>query len=175
MNNNYSIVDCFVSCSRKVRGYAAVRIAVLASLVADGLGVTSSTAGERLSGPIRARVLRVLDGDTLKVSARIWIGQDVQTRVRLADIDAPELRGACPYERDLALRARAYLAARLESSDGRPVRVSLYDISLGKYGGRVLARVLTEKGENLGNSLLAAGLARPYGGGRRGSWCAASG
>ncbi len=133
--------------------------------MAGGLWVSSSPAGESLSGPIGARVLRVLDGDTLKVSVHIWLGQDVETRVRLFGIDAPELRGACPNERELAVRARAYLVARLglrpDSGGGRRARVNLYDISLGKYGGRVLARVLTENGEDLGDSLLAAGLARP--------------
>jgi len=162
--------------------FSVLHIALLAGLV-GGLWVSPSPAGERLSGPVGAQVLRVLDGDTLEVSAHIWLGQDVATRVRLSGIDAPELRGACSYERELAVRARAYLLARLGSSpdfpsdsgDGRRVRVSLYDISLGKYGGRVLARVLTENGEDLGRSLLAAGLARPYAGGRRRAWCGAAG
>ncbi|MHA1599946.1 MAG: thermonuclease family protein [Alphaproteobacteria bacterium] len=147
----------------------------MVGLAVIGLWVLSSPAGERLSGPIGAQVLRVLDGDTLEVSARIWLGQAVETRVRLAGIDAPELRGGCAFERELAVRARAYLVGRLGPVDGRPVRVSLYDISAGKYGGRVLARVLTANGEDLGRSLLAAGLARPYTGGGRRSWCAIAG
>ena len=152
-----------------------MRLALLAVLVVNGLWVSSSPAGERLSGPIGAQVLRVLDGDTIEVSAHIWLGQNVETRVRLTGIDAPELRGACAYERELALRARAYLETRLDSSGERGAWVKLHDISLGKYSGRILARVLTENGEDLGHSLLAAGLARPYAGGGRRAWCGASG
>ena len=147
--------------------------ALAVGLVLGGLWVPSSPAGERLSGPIGARVLRILDGDTLEVSAHIWLGQDVETRVRLVGIDAPELRGGCPHEREMAVRARAHVAARLSLASGSPVLVSLYDVRLGKYGGRVLARVLTAGGEDLGHSLLAAGLAHPYAGRGRRSWCAA--
>jgi micrococcal nuclease len=35
-----------------------------------------------VAGPVTARVLAVIDGDTLAVSARIWIGQTIETRVR---------------------------------------------------------------------------------------------
>ncbi len=160
---------------QKRRMFSLPGIALLTGVVLGGLGAPLSPAGERLSGPIGAQVLRVLDGDTLEVSARIWLGQDVETRVRLAGIDAPELKGDCPYEREMAARARAHLVARLPSIGGRPAQVRLYDISLGKYGGRVLARVLAANGEDLGHSLLAAGLARPYAGRGRRSWCAAAG
>lgn len=32
---------------------------------------------ETVAGPISARVLRVIDGDTIVVHARIWLGQDI--------------------------------------------------------------------------------------------------
>jgi endonuclease YncB( thermonuclease family) len=149
--------------------------ALLATLTLVGLWVPFSPAGERLPGPIGAQVLRVIDGDTLEVSAHIWLGQDVATRVRLAGIDAPELQGGCRHEREMAARARAHVLARLAPAAGSPARVSLYDINLDKYGGRVLARVLTADGEDLGLSLLAAGLARPYAGRGRRSWYAGAG
>ena len=37
-------------------------------------------AAERLAGPIPARVLAVIDGDTIEVQARIWLGQEINTR-----------------------------------------------------------------------------------------------
>lgn len=132
----------------------------------------AAAAAESLAGPVAARVLRVLDGDTIEVRAHIWLGQEVATRVRLAGVDAPELKGACAHERAMATRARAYLAARLVTVDGSPVQVSLSEIRSGKYGGRVLARVRTAGGEDLSRALLAAGLARPYAGKARRSWCA---
>jgi endonuclease YncB( thermonuclease family) len=123
-------------------------------------------------------VVSVLDGDTLEVRVHIWLGQELRTRVRLAGIDAPELKGKCTRERDLARRARAYLLARLDPVDagagagGGAVR--LREVRYGKYAGRVLARVETLDGTDLGQELVAAGLARPYDGRRRASWCEAA-
>jgi endonuclease YncB( thermonuclease family) len=123
-----------------------------------------------------AQVVSVLDGDTLVVRVHIWLGQDINTRVRLAGIDAPELKGKCDRERDLARRARAYVLARLDPMKAGAASgvgaVRLREIRYGKYAGRVLARVETLDGTDLGQGLVAAGLARPYDGRRRASWCA---
>ena len=70
-----------------------------------GLLLPPATADERLPGPVPARVMAVIDGDTLVVKARIWLGQAVETRVRLADIDTPALRASCDSARLLAVRA----------------------------------------------------------------------
>ncbi len=43
-------------------------------------------------GPVAAHVSRVIDGDTFEASAAIWLGQAITVRVRIAGIDAPELR-----------------------------------------------------------------------------------
>ncbi len=137
---------------------------LLAAGVAVALGAARESDG--VPGPVSARVLDVIDGDTILVRARIWIGQEVETRVRLVGVDAPELRGACAHERGLAVAARDFVVAALA---GGPVRLS--DIRHGKYGGRVLARVVTAEGDDLGALLVAAGLARAYRGGRRGGWC----
>ncbi|MFQ5775871.1 MAG: thermonuclease family protein [Kiloniellaceae bacterium] len=133
------------------------------------------TAEERLAGPVPAVVVAVLDGDTLEVRARVWLGLAVTTRVRLAGVDAPELSGKCARERALGARARAYVTARIEAASGTPGRVVLHDIRNGKFAGRVLARVETARGEDLGRGLVAAGLARPYHGKRRLPWCAGTG
>ena len=54
----------------------------------------------------------MIDGDTIVVRARIWLGQEVETRVRLAGADAPELNGGCEVERRLARRARDFVRAK---------------------------------------------------------------
>jgi endonuclease YncB( thermonuclease family) len=124
-----------------------------------------------LPGPVAARVIEVLDGDTLLVEARIWLDQWVTTRVRLAGVDAPELHGACAAERAAAVAARAFLGARLAQGGTAGGTVSLRDIRYGKYAGRILARVSTAGGEDLSAALVAAGHARPYRGRRRKGWC----
>ena len=135
-----------------------------AALIAFGAGPTGR-AGETLPGPQRALLLDVVDGDTIRARARIWLGTDVEILVRLDGIDAPELRGACPEERALAARARH----RVENlAAGR--ELLLRDIRYGKYAGRVLARV-ESGGRDIGAALVAEGLARDYRGGPRRPWC----
>jgi endonuclease YncB( thermonuclease family) len=149
---------------------AAGMLGLLWSLAGPG---AAARAGERLAGPVPAVVTRVVDGDTLEVRARIWLGQELAIRVRLAGIDAPEAGSSCAQERALALRARAFLTDRLTPDPGGPPPVvRLRDIRNGKYAGRVLARVEVPPGQDLGRALLAAGLARRYDGGRRAAWCA---
>jgi micrococcal nuclease len=142
---------------------AALRLAV-ASLAPLLCAASAETV---LPGPVPAEVRRALDGDTLEVSARIWLGQAVDTKVRLLGVDAPELRGACPGEREAARAAQHWLEARLA---GRAVR--LLDVRFDKYGGRVLARMVDAEGLDIGAALIERGLARPYLGGARGAWCA---
>src|SRR3954468_23373837 len=73
-------------------------------------------AANALDGPVPARVVRVVDGDTLEVEARIWLGQSVDVHVRIDGIDTPELHGACAEERQAALSARDFLKQRLAGS-----------------------------------------------------------
>ncbi|MFQ6017634.1 MAG: thermonuclease family protein, partial [Kiloniellaceae bacterium] len=156
---------------RAVVGTGGLLVALSLSMGGLSGPAITSGAGERLSGPVPALVVSVLDGDTIEVRARIWLGQDIRTRVRLSDIDAPELRGECERERELAEKARAFLAARLGPKGEGPAEVRLLDIRYGKYAGRILARVETPGGEDLGRTLVAAGLARPYDGRSRAPWC----
>ena len=76
---------------------------------------------EPLAGPVPADVIRVIDGDTIRVRARVWLDQTVDVSVRLAGIDAPELSGAdCPAERTRGRRARD--AAMAMAGDGLILR-----------------------------------------------------
>lgn len=138
---------------------------VLALAVAAATG--PARGADRLAGPVAAEVVGVIDGDTLAVQAHIWLGQVIETRVRLLGIDAPELHGRCPRERRAAQRARQALAQWVAAGP-----VVLTDLRADKYGGRVLARVRDAHGRDAGEGLLRAGLAMRYGGGRRGDWCA---
>jgi endonuclease YncB( thermonuclease family) len=140
----------------------------LAAAAAAMAAATAAHAESRgaIAGPVRAHLVRVLDGDTVEVLARIWPDHYVETRVRLAGIDAPELRGRCAEESALAERAKARLAALLAGN-----RLLLADVHYGKYAGRVVARVLTEDGRDVAQILRTEKLARPYAGGRRAHWC----
>lgn len=115
-------------------------------------------------------VTRVIDGDTLRGTVTIWLGQHIDVAVRISGIDAPELRGAkCAEERALAQRAKIF--AEQFVADGR-VRIS--QPKHDKYAGRIVAEVTVMrdgKRLSLAAELLKAGLARAYDGGRRAAWC----
>lgn len=123
-------------------------------------------AAEVLPGPVTADVVKVIDGDTLDVLARVWLGQTVHIRVRIDGVDTPELRGRCAGERAQAQEARSWLVRQLA---GRSVALS--QVRFGKYAGRVVARVKLDDGQDLSVMLLRAGLARPYDGRKRADWC----
>lgn len=130
-------------------------------------GFAAQAGMERsLPGPVSATVVEVVDGDTLNVRAHIWIGQEVETAIRLTGVDTPELHGRCDSEKERAREARAF-TERLTSSG----TVVLTDIRTDKYGGRVDAVVHTSDGTDVASALIKAGLGRPYGGERRVGWC----
>ena len=127
-------------------------------------------AADTLPGPIQAEVIRVIDGDTIEVRARIWPGQYIETNVRLAGLDAPELKGKCGREKALAQKAKA----RVEQLVKPGTRVRLTKIREGKFAGRVVAVVSFQYlygQEALATVLIEEGLARRYKGRRRQGWC----
>jgi endonuclease YncB( thermonuclease family) len=126
-----------------------------------------------LSGPIPCEVVRVVDGDTVEARCHTWIGTDTTTFVRVRGIDTPEKapRAKCPAEAALAAKASKFTVDALPS--GTPVVLSAIDND--KFGGRVDAVVTYNTplipGRNLADDLIAAGLARPYHGEAKKSWC----
>lgn len=144
------------------------RHAGLSAVIVAGIVVLSApaSAAETFPGPFPARLVRVLDGDTIRVEIRLWFSQALTEDVRLAGIDAPESgkRAKCPAETEAAERARHYLAGLLAGT-----QIELWNVRREKYG-RALASV-TAGGIDVGEALLREGLARPYGGGRRQGWC----
>lgn len=119
-----------------------------------------------IAGPLQGQVIGVLDGDTVTVRLHVWIGQDIETHVRIAGIDTPEIKGKCEKERVLAQAARDEITSLLADN-----RIRLYNIRLEKYAGRVLAEAHTTDGASIADHMIGKGLARPYGGERRAGWC----
>lgn len=130
---------------------------------------SAAVAADAVSGPVAAQVVRVIDGDTVEVRARPWLDVTITTRVRVAGIDTPEHGGRAKCAREAALADRASAATRAALPEGAAIRIS--GIEPDKYGGRVVAHVTAPDGRDLGAALIAAGLARPYDGGHKSSWC----
>ena len=113
----------------------------LATAVMVLAGMEPGLAVERISGPVTADVVRVIDGDTLTVKAQIWLGQELTVSARIRGIDAPEIHGKCMREKSMAAAATNRLFA---IAGGTSVRLT--NVEEDKYGGRVIADVTTEAG-----------------------------
>jgi len=115
-------------------------------------------------------VIRTIDGDTFEARVHLEPGLDLNTRVRLRGIDAPELKASCPQELRMAEAATGALRTLLGEGD-----VRIFNIGPDKYAGRVVADAATKRTGNVSTAMLAAGYARSYGGGHRNGWCANAG
>ena len=109
----------------------------------------------------------VLDGDTFSAAVNIAPDIAITVRVRLINVDTPEMNGACDDEIRRANIAKDRLAELL------PVGtvVDLQNIKDDKYLGRIDANVIMTDGRDVGKVLVSEGLARVYSGGKRMSWC----
>jgi micrococcal nuclease len=101
----------------------------------------------------RAHVLKIYDGDTITVRVDLGFHVQITQRLRLARIDAWEVRGE---ERPAGLIARDWLRSQIL---GRDVIVQTVKDATGKYG-RYIAEVETLGGANLNDALVANGHAR---------------
>jgi micrococcal nuclease len=109
----------------------------------------------------RAKVVSVYDGDTITVAARHRRrGPAYLFKVRLAGIDAPEMRGGSDLEKQAAIAARDWLRQMIE---GRAV--TLEKVTTEKYG-RLLATVM-HRGRNVCHALVEQGHAVSYDGGAK--------
>ncbi|HEX9964309.1 MAG TPA: thermonuclease family protein [Allosphingosinicella sp.] len=113
------------------------------------------------SGPVRAAgrgSVRVIDGDTFVLGGG---------KIRIADIDTPEVHGRCPNETALAAKATSRLRTLLASGP-----FELHPLPSGRdrdrYGRQL--RIVTRGGRSIGDVLVAEGLARTWSG-RREGWC----
>jgi len=109
----------------------------------------------------------VIDGDTFAAAVKLDADISITVRVRIINIDTPEINGDCEYEIDAAHRAKDRLAELLAVGDV----IDLQNIKDDKYLGRIDANVILSDGRDVGRVLVGDGLARPYDGGKRGAWC----
>jgi len=107
------------------------------------------------------------DGDTITVNipyAPPIIGENIS--VRVFGIDTPEIKGACPKEKQLAKDTKNYVKYILSKAS----YIDLEDVKRDKYF-RILATVKTSEGD-LAELLLDKGYAVEYDGGTKSkNWC----
>lgn len=130
-------------------------LALLAVLL---FAAEAAVAMEFCSG--RVRVTCVVDGDT------VWIDGE---KIRLADIDAPEVSAPCVEARLVSARAAGRLVELLSAGSYVIERGDEASGQTRDRFGRTLA-VIRLDGVSVGLILVAEGLARPWNG-RREDWC----
>lgn len=113
-------------------------------------------------------IVGTVDGDTIRTYFVDMPCPLCRGSVRIRGIDTPEKgsRAKCAVESELAARASALTKKLIGTQDTMVVSNYHWD----KYGGRIVADVHIG-GVNIGQSLIEAGLAVPYDGGKKTSWC----
>ena len=106
------------------------------------------------------------DGDTCYVLAPTLPEPLQKMSVRILGIDTPEMRAECAEEKKLALKGRELANKMFRSAE----KIEFNNLKWDKYGGRVLADVYLD-GKSYKDEIINAGLARPYDGGAKESWC----
>lgn len=116
---------------------------------------------------IKAEVNYIFDGDTF--SAKVFLNKDIKisVRVRILDIDTPEISGQCQNEIGKANLAKERLKELLPIGSF----VKLSNIKDDKYLGRIDAYVINSKGQNVSDIMIKEGFARKYKGKKRLPWC----
>jgi len=114
-----------------------------------------------------ATVGYVFDGDTFAAVVHMDKNTNVDVRVRLINVDTPEMNGKCESEKQRANAARNRLMALIPVGSV----VELKNIKDDKYSGRIDANVILPDGRDVGRILINEKLGRAYSGGRRAGWC----
>ena len=114
-------------------------------------------------------ITRVIDGDTVEIAVDFLPSPlPPKLSIRVMGIDTPEKapRAQCDAEAALAKKASAFTKDAVANATEIDVQILKWD----KYGGRALGDVFLDQ-QSLAQSLISAGLARPYKGDAKQSWC----
>lgn len=132
----------------------------------------SGLAGAAAEVAYQWPVLGAIDGDTIKVHLPGLPHELQPVKIRVLGIDTPETgwRAKCPGEHELGAKASALTRFLINDARERRLAIVFTEIGWDKYGGRIDA-VVTINGQSLGETLIKAGLARRYDGGKRNGWC----
>lgn len=105
----------------------------------------------------KARVVRVVDGDTVVMSISLGCHVVVEKYIRLYGINAPEMHGATKLA---GMEARDFLSSHVL---GKELLIQTFKDKTEKYG-RLLAKIYTdlEKTECVNDLLISSGHAVAY-------------
>lgn len=108
-----------------------------------------------------AKLVKVIDGDTIDANIDLGFGIAHTIRVRLSGINTTELRSKVETDRILAQKAKSRVIELIGQKGSDGFVVHTFKDSQEKYG-RYLAKVVFADGTSLNDTLLTEGLAVPY-------------
>ena len=114
-------------------------------------------------------ITRVIDGDTVEIAVDFLPAPlPPKLSIRVIGVDTPEKapRAKCEAEAKKAVEATRFTQRAVAEAKEVDIHIKSWD----KYGGRVLGMVVLD-GNGLSEMLIDAGLARPYKGEAKQSWC----
>lgn len=118
-------------------------------------------------GPYSAEVVRIIDGDTIAVKVDLWPGLSKVVNLRLRGVNTPEKRTKRECEKIAA--TKAYNFTELWLLDAGKITVT--NISLGKWAGRAVGDIHNKNWESLSSALIHSKNGREYNGEKRKPWC----
>ena len=115
-----------------------------------------------------ARVLKVIDGDTVDLEIDLGFHVKVTKRARLSGIDTYEKNSRLVFERELAAKATSYLTNIIQN---KIVKIRTQIDKEDKYG-RILVEIYStdldfENHNSINLQLIQEGLAMKYDGGKK--------
>ncbi len=115
----------------------------------------------------KAKVLRVVDGDTIDALVDVGFNIHHKIRIRLYGVNTPETRTKDLEEKSAGLAAKAY-AVDWCMGGGDVIYVQTFKDKSGKFG-RVLADIYSDENRTacLNEDLIDGGFAQEYHGGKR--------
>ena len=142
---------------RRWRRAVAALLLGAALAIAAALAAFAAEGKTTLSGPVAARIVRVIDGDTFVADVDLGFHVTMTEAFRLSGVDTPEIQ--YPLGRD----ARMFVVQWCTDRGGK---VWLRSIKTEKFG-RWLAEVYDDQGESLRAAIITAGHGVAYDGGKR--------
>lgn len=117
----------------------------------------------------RAKVEKVIDGDTMDLLVDLGFDVHHRVRVRLHGINTPESRTSDLREKELGLKAKSF--AEDWTVRHREVYIQTVKDKKEKFG-RILAKVYSDENKTacLNDDLVDSGNARVYNGEKRNGW-----
>jgi|SRR3989344_410270 len=109
----------------------------------------------------KAKVLRVIDGDTVDVQVSLGFNIYINERLRLFGIDAPETRTRDSVEKSAGIASKEWLFNRIH---GKEIKIRTHDKGTEKYGRWLVQIYIGPDNQlvNVNKEMVDLGLAKPY-------------